>query len=350
MCSHSERADIFPAARGRIFLRADASSATGFGHFVRSASLGGYLSDIFDCTLFTWNKDGVAPSRWMINIAAEAGIRLDPLQGSSLDQANETFLKELEDNDRPIAVLDNYYHSTDYMNAVRDRAKALVSIDDMHTRHFPSDILISFSPLPREAYSMEPYTHYLSGFQWSFLRKPFLRPLPPSGFTRRGIVMAMGGADPLHLTSAILPMLHKVFPDEPVEVIAGDSVKLPDDIDMMPRTVVHRRLDAGRIADIFDRCRLGIFPASTICMEALARHLPIAAGHFTDNQIEVYASGVEKGYFQPLGDLTLLTPERLAEVKDRISSADGNIGQFPDFRVSRDEIRNIFSRLCTLRK
>lgn len=327
-------------------MRADASSRTGFGHFVRSASLGGYLSDIFDCILYTWNADGLSPSSWMNNIASEAGIRLVSLNGTTVEEADDEFLRELDSNVRPIAVLDNYYYSTDYMNTVRDKSEALVSIDDMHTRHFPSDLLISFSPLPRESYSMEPYTQYLSGFEWSFLRSPFLRPLPPAAFGRRGIVMAMGGADPLHLTSTILPMLHKVFSDEPIEVIAGDSVSLPENVDMIPRTIIHRRLDAGRIADIFDRCRLGIFPASTICMEALARHLPIAAGHFTDNQLEVYAAGVRDGYFLPLGDLTTLTPKSLENVRNRLSSADKEACYFPDFRASRDDIREIFKRLC----
>ncbi len=340
-----EKPGYLTSARKVILMRADASSHIGFGHFVRSSSLGGYLSDIFECRLYSRNEDGGSPSPWMKKIADEAGISLVQLPSESKEAADMAFLEALESENSPLAVLDNYFYSTDYMVAVRNRSQALICIDDMPTRHFPADVLFSFSPLPREAFSLEPYTQYFSGFEWSFLRKPFLRRLPPRGFRRRGIVMAMGGADPLRLTRKLLPIIHEAFPGEPVEVIAGESVLLPDNVDMMPRTIIHRQLGADEIADIFDRCRLGIFPASTICMEALARKLPIAAGHFTDNQIEVYAAGVKKGYFYPLGELTRMASSDISRLRGKIESNTPLSTEFPDFKASRDKIRKILTSL-----
>ena len=222
------------------------------------------------------------------------------------------------------------------MEAVRSTAKALVSIDDMPTRHFPSDVLISFCPYPREAYDMAPHTRYLSGFQYSFLRKPFLA--PQSKRQRRGIAIAMGGADPLSLTAVLLPKVRERFPEEAIEVIAGNAVKLPSKMDMMPRVIVHRQVSAQEIADIFDRCRFGIFPASTICMEALSRGLPIAAGYFVDNQMEVYRSGVVSGLFHPLGDLR----ELIAFPPLEFSASP----TLPDFAETRNEIRALFLELA----
>ena len=37
----------------KIYLRADASAAIGYGHFIRTLALADMLKDDFDCTFFT---------------------------------------------------------------------------------------------------------------------------------------------------------------------------------------------------------------------------------------------------------------------------------------------------------
>ena len=46
----------------KIFFRADASSAIGYGHFIRTLALADMLKDDFDCTFFT-----VSPTPYQIS-------------------------------------------------------------------------------------------------------------------------------------------------------------------------------------------------------------------------------------------------------------------------------------------
>lgn len=325
----------------RLIIRADASRTTGFGHLVRSCAMAGYMSHDFECLICTWDSTGTPLTSWARHQAEDAGAGIVALCGASRNEADDEFLRLLEaEEETPLTVLDNYYYGPEYQRQVRERSRALICLDDMHDRHFIADILISFVPLDRSRFSMEPYTRFLSGFEWSFLRAPFLRPIPRNS-KRHSIMIAMGGADPLELTGKVARGVREALPDATIEIVAGNSVRLDSSIDMMPRTVVHRNLDATEMADLFDRSMLGIFPASTICVEAFARRVRVGAGYFTDNQVDFYHEGVKRGLFIPLGDL-------------RADSTDWNIlrdtgwqenTEMPDFINARNRLITLFRDL-----
>ena len=298
----------------KVIIRADGSGRIGFGHKVRSQALADMLPD---AELHSWEGE---------------------------KEADEEFLRILDADPGAIAVLDNYFHTPQYMEAVRSRSRALVCIDDMPTRHFPADALISFCPFGREEFSLPSEARFLSGFQYSLLRAPFLR--PQSTRPREGIAVVLGGADPLGLTSRTIRRIHELLPEARIEAVAGAAVKLDSGLDAIPRLVVHRRLGGEEMADLFDRCSLGIFPASTVCMEALARHLPVAAGHFVDNQLRVYEEGVRSGLFLPLGDLREFGNGPGAQaLAEAFRSGWRPSVPFPDFQSSRREIFALFEDL-----
>ena len=209
----------------------------------------------------------------------------------------------------------------------------------MHDRHFIADLLISFVPLPRHLFSMERHTQFLSGFRYAALRDPFMQ--PRRNLTRGSVVVAMGGADPLSLTDRIVPMLRKTMPDPVIEIVAGAGVRIGSAIDGLYRTVVHRNLNAGEMAALLDRAMLGVFPASTICLEAFARQCPVAAGFFTDNQLDFYRTGVEQGLFIPLGDLRATDLSPLRDLT-QLPTADN----LPDFQTGRNELISLFRQLA----
>lgn len=323
-------------------LRADAGRNIGYGHFVRSCALAGYLREEFDCLVVTRNPDGPL-SDFQIRTAIESGAAVRVLKATDIESADSEFLDIIQQDD--IVVLDNYYFSTIYQKKIRERVKALVCIDDMHDRHFVSDVVMTFCPLIRDQFSMETYTEFYGGIEWSFLREPFIAPLPPDkNISSKGrIVIAIGGADPLGLTGKMIGVVRKVCPDKKIDAIAGNSIlqEYSDD----DNVIIHRQLDARSIAELFDNSDWGLFPASTVCVEAFSRHLPVVAGHFVDNQEEFYTHGVNKGWFGALGDLTddaRLLEERL----NTILSA--GIPEAPEmnFRHKRKEIVSIFKKLA----
>lgn len=262
----------------RVLLRADAGRRTGFGHYIRTSALADILSDGFECEVVSYDSES-----------------------GTMAGHNEAFLRLIRPGD--VVVLDNYFYDTGYQREVRSRCRALVCVDDMHDRHFVADALFSFCPLSREDFSLEDYTRFYGGLEWAFLRAPFLRPQLRREWPPRvsRVALAMGGSDPFGLTDKMIGVIRRVFPGVAMEIIAGREVAVtaPEGEDLR----IWRGVGADTIADIFDRADAGVFPASTVCVEAFARGLPVAAGYYVDNQTDFYRHGVGNGWFLPLGNL-----------------------------------------------
>lgn len=327
----------------RVLLRADSGPTTGFGHFVRSCALAGYLSEEFDCRIASFNTGPnysreTFPSAFQTKLIEEARTTPVELKADGMASFDQRFLEEIKPDD--IVVLDNYYFTTQYQAEVKKRCRALVCIDDVHDRHFVADAVITFCPLHRKDFSLEESAEFRGGIEWAFLRKPFLRPVSEVARDPERIVMAMGGADPLRLTDKIAEIVVTIAPGIKIDVLAGATVEVKESAHVK----AHRNLDASGICALFDRASLGIFPASTVCVEALARRLPVAAGHFVDNQEEFYADGVKRGWFYPLGDLRdgpQLLAQRIAGALRGICTVVPEI----DFVSKRDNIVKLFTDL-----
>ena len=336
-------------SKRRVVLRADAGSSIGYGHFVRTVALAAYLRHDFHCEVATFNPDALTATPYQLEEIRKAGAEYLHVDASGRDDYDARFPEALRPGD--IVVLDNYYFAEPYQRLVRDRGVSLVCIDDMHRHHFAADLVMTFCPLSRSDFSLEPYTLFRGGLEWSFLREPFLAPrVPQEERRRRGlrrVVMAMGGADPLHLTDRILPPLLDADPEINVSVVAGDTVQVgPAAAD--PRVEVRRRLSAEEMADLFDSSDLGIFPASTVCMEAISRGLPVAAGHFVDNQEELYAYGVAHDIFSPLGCLRDPDASLAPRIRETLRQArQGKLPEPPlfDFPARRRDIVSLFKNL-----
>lgn len=327
----------------RILLRADAGSKIGFGHYVRTCALGGYLCEDYECVLVTRNPDIGHPSDYQRTLASESGLRLIELQGKERGEFDAAFLEIIRVDD--IVVLDNYFYETSFMREVRRRCRALVCIDDMHDRHFPADLVMTFCPLSRDMFSLEPHTKFAGGMEWSFLREPFLRDRVSrhyDGQLPQHIALAMGGADPLGLTDKMVKLIRDINDKLTIEVLAGQTVSISFTEGDLLR--IHRQASAVEIADMFNRCDLGIFPASTVCVEAFSRGLPVAAGYFVDNQEEIYAYGTGHGWFLPLGDLRRDSTELCRDLEKVLTTPLSPAPMF-DFQARRQDIINLFRSL-----
>lgn len=330
--------------RQKVILRADAGKTIGFGHFVRSLALASYLSDDFECIFCTFNPSLCATSEYQLNEIAKV-CKFLSIDAKSYEEYDERFLDGL--NGDEIVVLDNYYFTTEYQQKIKDKRCRLVCIDDVHDRHFVADAVLTMTPLGKSFFSMEPQTKFLNGINHSFLRKPFLdvnvnyRDKP--SFRINKIVLAMGGADPYGLTNKVLGILNEIDSNFNIDVIAGDTAEVKQIANDCIQ--IHKRLAAEEIVNIFTKSDIGIFPASTICVEALACRLPIAAGWYVDNQKEFYEYGVENGLFMPLGNFL----DSDEEISDRIKSAFGMYAciktPYLDFNKGKQDIIKLFKSL-----
>lgn len=324
-----------------IIFRADAGKSIGYGHFIRSLALAGYLKDEFECLFSTFNPSEFEPTQYQLNEITKVCTYL-PIHATSQTEFDRLFIERL--TGKEIVVLDNYYFQTDYQRAIRDKGCKLVCIDDMHDRHLVADLVLTAVPLQESDFSLEPYTKFLGGREHSFLREPFLNVQkrernPTIPFK---IVLAMGGADPYNLTNKILTLIEEIDSTLEVAVIAGDTVDVKCGRNVNTR--IYRRLSGEEIVKLFTWADLAILPSSTICVEAFACHLPVAVGWYVDNQKESYSKGVARGWYNPLGcflDDSSRLKKSLEKVLKSIPMPPPNI----DFAKGRQNIINAFKSL-----
>lgn len=327
----------------RVLFRADAGKTIGYGHFIRSLALAGYLKDYFDCFFATYNTDTEDRLPTIIQLEQVTDICNPlPIYALTLEEYNTRFLAEVGSTD--IVVLDNYYFTTEYQQKIKDTGCKLVCIDDVHNRHMVCDLLITACPLTRDMFSLKSNAIFLGGIEYGLLRGAFFN-VPPDrniqGDVKR-IVIAMGGADAFNLTDKITRIVHDVFPNAVIDVIAGDTVSVSDDTCRIAS--IHRNLAADQIVSLMDSADIGIFPASTVCIEAFSRRLPVISGYYVDNQKEFYDYGVKHNYFAAL-DCLLDKEDALKSRLEKIKATSRPCSNRIDFNFRREEIKNCFLEL-----
>ena len=297
----------------KIIFRADAGRNIGYGHFIRSLALASYLKDDFDCIFTTYNPDLNNPSPYQLREIERICSYLH-IDAQSTGEFNDKFISVLKGDE--IVVLDNYYFAHDFQRQVKHVGSRLVCVDDLGDRSMACDLLLTGMPLEREFFHIGADTKFLGGLKHSFLREPFLNASPKHRQGEiRWVVIAIGGADPLDLTNKLIRILNKVDASLRTDVIAGDTVKI--DPQIVEKINLHKNLSAKEIVELFMNADMGIFPASTVCIEALACGLPLAVGWYVDNQKCLYEYGVKTNLFYPLGDLR--DPDE--DIENRIKSA-----------------------------
>lgn len=283
-----------------ILFRADASRTTGYGHFIRSLALAGYLNEKFECSFASFNADKLTLSEYQLEEIRKTASPIH-IKGYTLGEYNHNF-KEIAGN-YDIVVLDNYYFTTQYQRDIRNTGCKVVCIDDMHDRHMNCDLLMTSCPLHKEDFSTERDTKFAGGIEWALLREPFLdqSTLRQHSLPVNNTVIVMGGADPFRLTDKMAHIVHTLLPDAFINIIAGDDTVISDKTSEFSK--IYRNISAEKIAEIFDLSDMGILSASTVCTEAFSRRLPVATGYYVDNQKEFYLHGIKREWFAPLGCL-----------------------------------------------
>jgi UDP-2,4-diacetamido-2,4,6-trideoxy-beta-L-altropyranose hydrolase len=266
----------------KIIFRADAGQNIGYGHFIRSLALADMLKHNFDIIFVT-----VAPTDYQIAELAKVCPYINLCQETHY----EDFLSLLYSDE--IVLLDNYFFTTDYQIAIKQKGCKLVCIADLHDCHYVADLIIVQGQVAKSLYSIEPYTRFCIGLEWVLLRNPFIEAAKKNtsrtySSAIKNIVIAFGGTDMYNLTEKTIFTLSRHKNIDKIDVIVGDAFKAQDyHIDKI-KLNFHKNISAEQIVSFFSACDLAILPCSTVCLEALACKTRIAAGFYVDNQEEFY--------------------------------------------------------------
>lgn len=262
----------------KIFFRADAGPEIGYGHFIRTLALADMLKEDFDCTFFTQT-----PTDYQKREAAAVCPLVElPADDSRFD----LFLEKLSGDE--IVVLDNYFYTTDYQRKIKEKGCKLVCIDDMHDKHYVTDVVINHGCDNPDLFDVEPYTRLCLGLDYALLRKPFLEAKPAASREQGHVVVAFGGSDANNLTTKYAQILSQRDDINKITAIVGDAFQFTNELENVPKVQILRNLTAQQMADLFYTVQFAVLSASTTCIEALACQCPVYAGWYVENQKGMY--------------------------------------------------------------
>ena len=281
----------------KIFFRADAGPQIGYGHFIRTLALADMLKEDFDCVFVTVN-----PTDYQISEMSKV-CRFIPLQA---DNHFDSFLSLLKGEE--IVVLDNYFFTTDYQRAIKDKGCKLVCIDDLHDKHYVADMVINQGVSDSAFFDTEAYTKLCIGLKWALLRKPFLEAAAIASQRTYSekiekITVSFGGSDYFGLTEKVIRILMQIDSVKHIEAIVGDCFNSNMDF-VTEKVTFYRQIPAEKVSELFLNCDLAVLSASTICIEALACGARVAAGWYVDNQKDFYDYLIKNQYIIGLGDIS----------------------------------------------
>ncbi|MFW5982999.1 MAG: UDP-2,4-diacetamido-2,4,6-trideoxy-beta-L-altropyranose hydrolase [bacterium] len=294
-----------------IIFRADGNPKIGMGHFIRTLALAEMTNDHFHCIFATRT-----PTEYQINeIEKVCHCRIDlPEDASHFD----LFLNQLKGDE--IVVLDNYYFDTVYQRKIKAKGCKLVCIDDMHDKHYVADVVINHAEgIKASAFSVEKNTQLLLGFKYALIRKPFREEQNSEGPKDYSCLLIMGGADPKGITKQIIKYLGKINFDKPVAVVSGNANFDRGISENSGKFVFFQNLDAAGIANLMKSSYVGIFPASTVAIEACAMKIPFICGFFVDNQTDIYRGIKVNEMAICLDDFTEITESQITDSITEIS-------------------------------
>ena len=322
----------------RIVFRADASESIGYGHFIRTLALADMLKENFDCSFATVN-----PTIYQQNEITKVCSCIS----LSIDSHFKTFMELLTGEE--IVVLDNYFFDTEYQRHIKEKGCLLVCIDDAHNKHYVADVVINHGLHDILLFSVEPYTKLCLGFKWALLRQPFLEEYDRKEylFNERllRVVVCFGGSDFNNFTEKIVSVLDTIPSVSEIVAIVGDQYN-SSQLVKSEKVKYKYRLSAQEIADIFHYSDMAFVSASTICLEALACGIPVAAGYYVDNQIEFYKELLTLDLIFPLGDLSYFNwKEICAKI---LKKREESRGPF-HLNSVRERYNHLFRRLFDIR-
>ena len=264
----------------KVILRADGNPRIGMGHFVRMLALAEMLSDDFYCIYATQH-----PTDYQINEidnVCEEWVKL------STDKTHFDFFLNFLKGDE-IVVLDNYYFDTEYQRKIISKGCKLVCIDDLHDKHYVADVVINHSEGIKESkFSKEDYTKVFTGLKYALLRSPFLQVQANNKEIEFDILIGIGGADSQDISSKIARKVLNGNRKYRIATLLGGaySGELLHENNFPIK--IFKSLEADKVAELMCSSNIGIFPASSVAIEAIATRLPFLSFSFVKNQIRFY--------------------------------------------------------------
>lgn len=278
-----------------VYIRVDASSQIGFGHFIRCTALAHMLKENFDLRFISYALPAA-----LLNQTREKGFKV------SIIQVEKQFLSSLRGTE--IVVLDGYEFNSAYQKKIKSLGCRLVCIDDLHNQEFFADLIINHAPsTTSQDYLAQEYTQYALGLNYALLRPAFLEIAKRNRVNNSNeLFICFGGSDPLNLTRTVLTVVLQNNIFAKIHVVIGEGYKNPGDLQKYggpeSNIIIYRSLNEEEMLSVMLQAEFAIVPSSGILLESLAIGLKLISGMYADNQRLVYENFRNSGMFIDAGN------------------------------------------------
>lgn len=326
-----------------IYIRTDGNSKISTGHLVRCISIAQALlaqgrgvcflvSDeesrcLAEGFLENEAQNAVSPDNILFSVTKLNCAHYDRLE-DELPQLL-SLLATASASGKPTLLVDSYYVTPAYMEALR-RAAKVAYMDDLKKFDYSVDLLVNYDILsPAESIRLQHFyasaESLLLGAEYTPLRRQFAVHTPVFRNFPRNVLISTGGSDPRGFSPRLLSALQKAFSSgKSAESPAyGDGVHQPENISF--HLVIGRLFsakekqvlyalaaEAGNIhlhegltdlAPLMKECDLAVSAAGTTLCELCALGVPAISFAMADNQVEFALGFHRKGAVPYAGDL-----------------------------------------------
>jgi UDP-2,4-diacetamido-2,4,6-trideoxy-beta-L-altropyranose hydrolase len=312
----------------RVVFRADATSAIGTGHVMRSLALAQ------ECVARGW---GVmfrcqTDSPWIRKRLAGGGVGfVEAAPGGTVEDLAGTRAAVSEFR-ADWVVTDGYAYAPAYLEALGRAGARVLLIDDYgHLPDYPVSMLVNQNiGAERIVYRLAPTAAALLGPRYALLRREFVgwtgrrRNL---GGTVRHLLVTLGGADPDNVTLKVLQALRRVTADDlVVRVLAGPANPHRESLEKDAGAIgkrVELLTDVHDMPACMDWAELAISAAGSTCWELCFMGLTAILIVLADNQVGVAEGLAAAGAIINGGGHSEITAASLAAGIDRVLCDEG---------------------------
>ena len=301
-------------ARPPLLIRADASTAIGTGHIMRTLALaqewqsgGGVVTFAVAMLPESLRARLHDENCRIVEITAERGSGDDAAQTCAAGAG--------------LIVADGYVFDTAYQDTLRSTGARLLLLDDYgHAQHYSADFVLNQNvgaDAARYA-NREPQTELLLGPRYFLLRREFTefgsrsREIAPA----RKLLVTIGGSDPANVTRKVLDALEFFGTDLQTRVIAGAANPHLDELRRAAQRFGDRVEILASVTDMPAQMAwadCAVSAAGGTCWELLFMGLPAALLTVIDNQRGIASALAAAGAAIDLGWHTDVDSRRIAE-------------------------------------
>lgn len=285
-----------------ILFRADGNPDIGTGHIMRCLSLADALQEQ------GWEITFITAEPYFQRLIQTRGYPCTVL-GTAYDRMEEElsiFLPIIERERPELVILDSYFVTSQYMEAIRNISR-LLYIDDLNAFDYPADAVVNYNIYGPELPYPQNKTYFL-GPQYAPLRKEF------QGLSQRNtkdrvenVLVSTGGTDQYHVALHCAEYLREHLPRENMifHFVLGamnrDIVQLEQIAEDFSFIKLHRQIT--NMCSLMLQCDAAISAAGTTLYELCACGVPTVTYILADNQIEGAKGFQRNGLMSCAGDV-----------------------------------------------